>query len=368
LNALGRIAAVKVVAPNAVFEYGNAAHCSFRAVITPRQEQVGPLEVLRPPWAYPPFGGCANAFFLFLQLLAPIILLHKRFQFQLIDAHFGHPDGVAAALLAKVFHCPFTITLRGNETMHSRYFFRRWAIKWAIRRAAGIITVSERLRQFAIVCGADPAKTRTIPNGVDTSVFHPRGRAEVRKKHGLNAGIPLILSAGYLIERKGHHRILRALHAMHQRGARARLVIAGGPGGEGKFEPALRRLVQELMLQDSVTFTGQVSPETLAELMSAADLLCLATTREGWPNVVNEALACGCPVVATDVGGIPDLIPSEKYGFVVPVGNQEALESAIEKALRLQWDREAIAAWGASRSWEQVAAEVLEEFKRIIAE
>jgi len=103
----------------------------------------------------------------------------------------------------------------------------------------------------------------------------------------------LFFSAGYLIERKGHHKVIRAMRALIDHGSEAHLVIAGGPGAEGRFEPTLRNLVAESGLGDRVHFTGEVPAGELAGLMSAADLLVLASRMEGWPNVVNEGLACG---------------------------------------------------------------------------
>jgi glycosyltransferase involved in cell wall biosynthesis len=91
--------------------------------------------------------------------------------------------------------------------------------------------------------------------------------------------------------------------------------------------------------------------------MSAADVFCLASSREGWPNVVHEALACGAPAVATDVGGIQDMLPSPEHGIIVPAGNHAELTMALGRALSRQWDRGRIAAWGKSRSWTEVAAE-----------
>jgi glycosyltransferase involved in cell wall biosynthesis len=102
--------------------------------------------------------------------------------------------------------------------------------------------------------------------------------------------------------------------------------------------------------------------------MSAADVFCLASTNEGWPNVVHEALACGAPVVATDVGAVPEMLAGGRYGCVVPVNDPAALEKALAEALQRDWDRAAIAAWGGARSWRQVASEVWEEMKIIAAD
>jgi glycosyltransferase involved in cell wall biosynthesis len=359
LRRLAGRAAVKIVAPVPWIEFGNPARRGLLRIDRLAGSRNG-LDVFRPRWFYPPLGGALNAVFLFAQTLGLVRKIRRDFPFEILDAHFGYPDGITACLITRVLRSPYAITLRGNETMHARFFFRRLALRWAIRRADCVVTVSERLRDFAIQeCGAPPGKVRTIPNGVDTSLFRPRDRQAARERFGIPPAAPLILSAGYLIERKGHHRVLQALHRLRRQGADVHLAIAGGPGAEGHFAPTLHRLVEELNLQDCVHFTGQLAPAGLAELMSAADVFCLASTREGWPNVVHESLACGTPAVSTDVGGVPDMLPSTAYGFVVPVNDQASLESALRRALSTQWDRAAIAAWGQSRSWEHVAEEVL---------
>jgi glycosyltransferase involved in cell wall biosynthesis len=119
-------------------------------------------------------------------------------------------------------------------------------------------------------------------------------------------------------------------------------------------------------MQSYVRLAGRVNSETMAEWMSAADLFCLASDREGWPNVVHEALACGTPVVATDVGAVPDLIPNARYGTVVAPGDQSSLDTAVCDALTGSWDRAAIAALGMSRTWHEVAAEVLKEISAAV--
>lgn len=374
LEGLAARASVRVLAPVPLVDYARIRASRGDRPVCPPCPREGRLEVFHPRWFYPPGGGVLNALFLFLRLLAPAWRLDTASPIDLIDAHFGYPDGIAAALLAAWPgpggtprpRRPFTVTLRGNEIMHGRYRFRRMAMRWALRRAARVIAVSEALREYAISLGVEPSKTRTIPNGIDTAVFHPHPLPAQRAPRR-GSGPKQILSAGYLIERKGHHHAIRATAALRARGVDCELEVAGGPGREGKFEDRLRRLAAELGLESAVHFLGVVPPARLAELMSAADVFCLASSREGWPNVVNEALACGTPVVATNVGGVPDLIPSGEFGYVVPAGDQNALENALETALGRDWDREAIARWGASRSWDQVAAEVAALFGEVIA-
>jgi glycosyltransferase involved in cell wall biosynthesis len=294
--------------------------------------------------------------------------LRRDYPFDVIDAHFGFPAGIAAAALGAALNCPFTITLRGNETMHAQSRGMRLCMRWALRRAARVMTVSESLRRFAIEQGVDARLVRTIPNGVDNSVFYPRPYAETRARLGIPEGQTAIVSAGFLIERKGHHRVVRAVSQMRRQGHNVALWIVGGPGREGQFENNIHREVRECGLESMVHFTGNVKPPVLAEYMSAADLVCLASSREGWPNVVHEAQACGAPGVVTDVGGVRDMIPSAAYGMVVPPDNDEALAAALILAVGARWDRASIAAWGQSRSWAQVAAETADVLRDAVEE
>ena len=371
LQHLAELAEVTVISPFAVLQYGkpNGKRLKFRRRECPPHRQDRNLSILYPRWFYPPLSGSWTAVWLFLQLVPVLAKIHKEFPFDIIDAHFGHPEGIAGALLSSVLHVPFTITLRGNEPKHSRSRLGRFGMSWALRRASRIFAVSERLRRFAIELGAAPERVAVIPNGIDAAVFFPHDREACRIRHGFSLGRPLIVSAGALVERKGHHRIIQALASMpSSNGMRPQLAIVGGQGPEGSYEERLRALVAERGLEDAVRFLGPVSPETLAEVLSAADVSCLASTNEGWPNVVHEALACGTPVVATDVGAIPEMLAGGLHGVIVPVGEPAALQRGLEEALRKRWDRQAIAAWGQARGWHQVAREVLEAMRTVIRE
>ena len=355
---------LRVVAPFARLAYGRSP------LLRPRPESGfdGGLEVVRPVWYYPPLLGGLNPVLLALQSLPAVRRLRREFPFDLIDAHFGHPDGAAAALLAAAFRVPFTITLRGAEADHARYAVRRRLMQWAFRRAARVFAVSGSLRQLALSLGADPARCFTIPNGIDSTLFYPRGREEARRELGIPMDAPVVFSAGHLIELKGHHLILRAVHRLRGQGSGVRLYIAGGAGHGASMEGELLRLRSELGIAEAVTLLGATTPERMPLWFSAADVYCLFSRREGWPNVVNEALACGTPVVAADVGAVPEMLPSPDYGTVVPAGDVAALTEALGAALGRPWDRAAIALWGQSRSWPQVAREVVDHFAAVIGE
>jgi teichuronic acid biosynthesis glycosyltransferase TuaC len=359
LQEMARLAPLRVIAPVPWIDYGNAGERIPRR-IPPRRSQDG-LEIRHPRWFYLPGIASLTPFF----LAACSWLSVSREHFDVLDSHFGHPDGTAAAILALATRRPFTVTLRGNETEKAKHPVVRFLMRWSLRRAARVITVSERLRQFAIGLGVDPARVVTIPNGINPAVFYPRPRDECRARIGMAAGACHILSAGALIPRKGHHHIIRAVAAMRASGLNVQLWIVGKPGPEGASERHLHQLVQDLNLGNAVHFVGGVPQEALAEYMSAADVFCLASSREGWPNVVHEALACGCPVVASDIGGVPDMLPGRNYGMVVPVTPDfpQQLEAALCEAVQSPWDRSAIAVWGHARTWTKVAAEAVAQLE-----
>ena len=368
LMAMAARAQLLVVAPVATLDYANPQRNLLATRHIPRQRKDGLLRVLHPRWLYPPYGGWANALFLFARLLPTVARLQSRGSLDLIDAHFAHPEGIAAALLGRVLCLPVLVTMRGCELRYRRQRSKRFWMSWALRRADRVIAVSDGLRDLAIALGVDPRRIKTVPNGIDAGVFFRRDRAACRGRLGIDAGERVILSAGDLAELKGHHRVITALRALIDRGLRARLFIAGGVGRSGRFAETLRQQVTADRLAERVAFLGELTQDALAEFMTAADVFCLASSSEGWPNVVHEALACGTPVVATDVGSVRRMIVSSRYGTVVPIDDGETLADALCAALTRAWDHDGISEWGRSRSWGQVAAEVLEQMQAVVVE
>jgi glycosyltransferase involved in cell wall biosynthesis len=220
---------------------------------------------------------------------------------------------------------------------------------------------------LAVELGADPAAVKTVPNGINNNIFFRRDRKACRRIHHIPKDALVVLSAGDMARIKGHHRVIEALRSLVDAGLPAYLLIAGGVGRSGQYAATLRTRVTELGLEDRVRFMGLAPQNALAELMSAADVFCLASASEGWPNVVNEALACGTPVVATDVGAVRQMLPSVRFGTVVPVDDTLSLGVALREALTRAWDHAAISSWGRSRSWDEVAKEVLAEAAQAVA-
>jgi glycosyltransferase involved in cell wall biosynthesis len=357
---MAELAEIKVVAPLPILDYSRPGGFSMRGRDVPFLLREKNYDVLYPRWIFPPGGTPLNVISLALRLVPLLARLRRQFSFEVIDAHFGYPEGAAAAILARVFGVPFAVTLRGSERVFARDPMRRRCLERTLRSATAVITVSDELRHFAIGHGSIPERTHTIQNGVDTNVFFPRERDRCRRELGIGGRTKLILCAGELIEAKGHHLAIRAVADLVRRFDKLLLIVAGGVARGGRrFDHHLRKLISELRLERHVRMIGAVNRTQMAELFSAADVFTLASYSEGCPNVVAEALACGTPVVATSVGAVPELISSEEYGFIVPPRDEAALAAALEWALAADWDRQKIARHGASRSWSTVATEAI---------
>lgn len=285
--------------------------------------------------------------------------------FDLIDAHFGYPDGFAAGRLGRRFRVPVTLTLRGTEPRLAARPLGRRLLRSALARAAEVFTVSDSLRRLALAVGADPARVRVVPNGVDTEKFRPVERAFARRQLGLAEEGPVLVSVGTLVERKGFHRVMAVLPRLRRSYPGLRYLVVGGAGPEGDGEAWLRQQAEDHGVADMVRFLGPMPPESLRLPLSAADVFVLATRNEGWANVLLEAMACGLPVVTTDVGGNREVVSALELGEVVPFGDAAALSGALERALATRWDHAGIRAHAEGQGWEGRVATLVAAFGEI---
>ncbi|MDR1424005.1 MAG: glycosyltransferase [Azoarcus sp.] len=270
----------------------------------------------------------------------------------LIDAHFGYPDGYAAVLLGRRLGVPVTITLRGSEVWRSRDSYLAPKLREALHGATKVFAVCESLRQLAIGMGVPDERVEVVGNGVDAGLFRPRERGAARAALGLAPEAPVLISVGWLVERKGFHRVLDVLPALIRRWPDLVYLIVGSGSLAGDNRAELDAQVERLGLRANVRFLGALPPEELPGPLSAADVFVLATRAEGWANVFLEAMACGLPVVTTDVGGNREVVCRPELGELVPFGEPSALEAALEHALARSWDRAAIRRYAESNSWD----------------
>lgn len=284
----------------------------------------------------------------------------------IIDAHFGYPDGYAAVRLGKLLGLPVTITLRGTEPRHTQTKGIRNHLSTALHGASALIAVSKSLLQTAVDMGVDKGKITVVGNGVDVSKFHPDDGADIKRQLGIRSDARVLVTVGGLCERKGFHRVIECLPSLRRSWPDLHYLIVGGPSGEGDWTGRLRRMVSELQLQNSVHFLGSVAQDKLKSVLSAADVFVLATRNEGWANVILEAMACGLPVVATDVGGNREVVSSENVGCIVPFGDSAALEAGIDTALNKPWNRKEIIDYAVENSWEKRVHALQQVYARVL--
>jgi glycosyltransferase involved in cell wall biosynthesis len=329
----------------------------------PHVEQQGGLTVLHPRFfSVPRYGKFLDGFFYAASLIPPLVRLRRRFAFEVIDAHFAFPDGVAAVLLARVFRCPVVITLRGSIVRLSGYHLHRPQLRWALNRAQRVVAVADYLRQVAAGIGVPADRIRVIPNGVDLMSFAPAERAQARRMVGLPEERTILLTVGAVYSWKGQHLVIEALpFLLKQYPGILYLMVGGSRAEEPSYVPSLKRRVAELGLEDHVRFVGSRPHAELVRWFNAADLFVLPTRSEGCPNVLLESLACGVPVVATEVGGVPEIIRHGRDGLLAPYGDLPALRDALQRALERPWDRLALVDRAREFDWADAAEQALEE-------
>lgn len=291
----------------------------------------------------------------------------KRQGAQLIDAHFAYPDGEAATRLGRWLGLPVTITLRGTEVPHSRNPMLRPRLSRTLKSASRVFSVSDSLRRLAIELGAAVDKTEVVGNGVDTARFQPVARAAALARFGLPDSAKVLISVGALVERKGMHRVIEVMPALLKHHSGLHYFIVGGASPEGDNRAELTAQVARLGLADRVHFLGALLPDELKWPLSASDVFVLATRNEGWANVFLEAMACGLPVIATDVGGNAEVVCREELGNVVPFGDSAALQQALDAALDKDWDRAAILDYARDNHWDKRVTQLLRAYEPLLA-
>lgn len=287
----------------------------------------------------------------------------REFRPDVVLSYWIYPEGMGSLLAARRLGLACVIGARGSD-VRVRDAISRYLTSYTLRRADRVLTVSEELRQQAVhVYQTAADRVHTIRNGCNTERFHVRPRQQAR----LTCGLPddssrYVLFVGRVVQSKGLVELVQAYASLAARDPGIRLAIVG----DGVFMPQLRALVQSLKLVERVLLPGAVEPSQVADWMNAADVLCLPSHSEGYPNVLVEALACGTPVVATDVGGTREIVDVSN-GIVVPVRQPEALASALQRVLRRDWSRQALSE-RFGRSWTQVAEETLSVCQQAVAD
>lgn len=356
----GRIAAT-VVAPVPWFPFQHpmfGVYSTYASV--PKREQRHGIKIWHPRFPVIPKLGMSIAPFLMYHALLPVLrkLKAEGPDFDLIDAHYFYPDGVAAARLGAALDTPVVITARGSDvTWLPRFHRPSQQIQWAAEHASAVVTVSKALKDSLAALGVNPKKITVLRNGVDLDRFGPRDRSAIRARLDLQG--PVWLTVGHLVELKGVDVAIEALAQVPD----ATLLIAGA----GPEERKLHQRVERLGLSARVRFLGAVPHAELCEYYNAADAMVLVSSREGMPNVVLEAIACGTPVVATAVGGIPELITAPEAGELMRERSAEALVVAWNALQARMPDRAATRTFAECLGWQPVVEAQCALYARVLS-
>jgi glycosyltransferase involved in cell wall biosynthesis len=261
----------------------------------------------------------------------------RRTRSRLVHAHWVIPNGPPAALVAAVAGRPLVISLHGSDVhLAERVRAVGAAARWAFRRAAAVTACSPDLAERAVALGADPARVVVVPYGVDVDQFRPDplARSRLRAKLGIDGDTAVVVGFGRMVYKKGFHVAIKAMSDLAER-ADAVLVLAG----DGDARPELTRQAQAAGLGERVIFLGHVPRPEVAGLLAAADIFVLPSIHDqagnvdGLPNVLLEAMASGCAIVASDLAGVR-LAMENSHGLLVPEGEPRALSEAIDRLLR----------------------------------
>jgi teichuronic acid biosynthesis glycosyltransferase TuaC len=330
-------------------QYARAAHDEVRHGVS----------VCHPRYPSIPKIGMTLAPFLLAAATAPTLrgIIKDGYDFDLIDAHYFYPDGVAAVMLGRRLGRPVVVTARGSDiNLIARHRAPAALIRWAARNAAGLVTVSQALKEILVVLGVSADKITVLRNGVDLELFYPVEREAERRRLGLTD--TTLISVGNLVEGKGHDVVIKALTQLPQM---TLLVV-----GEGPQERALKTLAQTLGVTERVRFLGNVTQQELRCYYTAADVLVLASASEGWPNVLLEAMACGTPVIATRVGGIPEIVAAGGPGILVDERTPESISAAVRALAAGTPDRAHTRNYAEQFSWNETTQGQVRLIERVL--
>jgi teichuronic acid biosynthesis glycosyltransferase TuaC len=359
LLASGKVES-KVVAPVPWFPSKNKRFGDFAAFArVPRAETRNGISVTHPRYIVIPKIGMTTTPWLMAQAVKPEIgrIIDEGYDFDAIDAHYFYPDGVAAVMLGKYFNKPVVVTARGTDiNLIPQFALPRKMLLWAANHAQGMVTVCNALRDEMIGLGIDGKSIVALRNGVDLERFQPMDRKAARAKLGLEHFT--VVSVGVLDPRKAHDLTIGALALLPD----VHLMIAGiGPERE-----KLEALAARIGVADRVKFLGAVAQTDLKEYYNASDAMVLASSREGWANVLLESMACGTPVVASNVWGTPEVVAAPEAGVLMPERTAQGIADALTTLRANYPDHAATRRYAEQFSWDATTQGQLDLFSKVL--
>jgi glycosyltransferase involved in cell wall biosynthesis len=284
----------------------------------------------------------------------------RSYRPDLVIGYNVYPEGFAAVAAARDLRIPVIVGALGSDVLRSRGYWVEKLTTQTIRKATFVLTVSDNLREHVMRCGIPPERCRTIHNGCDFAMFKPSSGEAARLELNVDPRAEVVVFIGRLVPLKGLRELFEAAATLSASRSRLHIVCIG----EGPMDQDLRHRASQQDLKGRVTFAVGANPHEIARWLAASNVFCLPSHSEGCPNVVIEALSCGVPVVASNVGGIPELL-NLQCGILVPPGDAQQLARGLSRALDHSWNREEIAKCS-QRSWDEVAYETYQVCSSVV--
>lgn len=335
----------------------------------PEKEIIDGIMVFHPRFFYiPRFFKILDSLTFFLSVMSVYRKIRQKYVYDLIDVHWTYPDIASGYFFSCLTGKKWLITIRGKEAFYKHDFgFRKKIIRHLLPKADAVIALSNELGDLSINMGVPYNRVSVIQNGIDILQFRYMPKDTCRKQLGLSSKQRIILSVGSLILRKGFDRIIKIFPDLLGCYPDTHLYIIGSIGPEGNYHKALLEIINRRGLEKYVHFKGEVDHHQLMKWYNAADVFCLPSRGEGSPNVLNEALACGCPCVSTDVGAASDILHLEMMGVIVP-NQAKALLPALRYSLSRTYDRQRISAYKRKYDWDWCARNIMDIYDKLTGE
>ena len=304
------------------------------------------IEIYRPKYFPLPgsFFNFIKGIWCFIFIKREIKGINRKFNFDIIHAHRVFPEGFAAVLLARIYKKPAIVTIHGSDiNFAAKNPIIKKMVTFTLKKASKIIVVSKTLKKLILELRAPEEKIEVLLNAVDTNKFKPQNKEDARNKLSLDLNKKIILFVGNLVDVKNPLFLIEACHRLKERGVDNFVLVMIG---DGYLKNKIKNKITEYCLEKLIFLIGLQSHEKIPLWMSAADFLVLPSKNEGMPTVVLEAMACALPVIATEVGGIPEIIKDYNNGILIPSDDIEKLEKGMSRLINDEKLREEISRKG----------------------
>ncbi len=357
VNEISKVNEVNVVAPLPWVPRLSFLKNKYHFSLAKNVEIIDGIKVYHPRYLMiPKISSLFHGLLILAALLRVTAQIMPRFNFDVIYSLWVYPDGFASYLVARILKKKIIIGALGSDiNVYTKSFLIRKLIVFCLRRCDSITTVSIALKKEIVDLGIPEGMVNVVGNGIDRILFNSLNKMFCRNRLGLQLDCEFILFIGNLVTVKGIYYLLEAFGMLSERFPDLCVIIAG----DGPLKMSLKRKAVQLKLEKRIFFVGKQQHSDIPLWINASDVICLPSLMEGLPNIMLEAFACGKPVVASEVGGVPEILISEQNGMLVKPKDARGLAEALSFSLHHRWDVKKIIKMSIKQDWSQVAQKVL---------